>query len=521
MMVRLTSLAALAAASFLPTALSAATPRAEARRAVEGEWSEVIKLPVISIAAYVVPRFPESNRVLLFSAYRNDTFGGASGKTQFADLNFETGVVSHREVADTNHDMFCPGISQLADGRINIQGGSNAEVTTLYDPATNTFTRGSDLAEPRGYQTSTILSNGKVFTIGGAFSGELKGKNGEIYDPSTDTWTGLPGADVTPILTDDPEGVFRADNHAWLVGWKNGSVFQAGPSKDQHWYYTTGNGSLELAGTRDTDHSMCGVWALYDAVKGKIFSAGGSPFYTNSDATNRAHITTIGEAGEPSTVQRVADMAFPRGFADANILPDGTILVTGGQRRSRIFTDIDATLIPDLYDPETDTWTQLAPESVPRTYHSVSILLADGRVFSGGGGACDVKPGDSDAHCDRTIDHSDGQIFSPPYLFNANGTEAARPVISDLAQEPVKAGASLSFTISEPLKSLSLIRLGSVTHSVNSDQRRIPLAFDIVEGAVATQLPSDYGILVPGFYYLFAVSEQGVPSIGKSVHVIL
>jgi galactose oxidase len=47
---------------------------------------------------------------------------------------------------------------------------------------------------------------------------------------------------------------------------------------------------------------MCGVWALYDAVKGKIFSAGGSPFYTNSDATNRAHITTIREPGEPSTV---------------------------------------------------------------------------------------------------------------------------------------------------------------------------------------------------------------------------
>jgi galactose oxidase len=214
-------------------------------------------------------------------------------------------------------------------------------------------------------------------------------------------------------------------------------------------------------------------------------------------------------------------MAFPRGFADANILPDGTILVTGGQRRSRIFTDIDTTIIPDLYDPETDTWTQLALSLCRgRTTPSLSCS-PDGRIFSGDGGACDVKPGDSDAHCDRTIDHSDGQIFSPPYLFNANGTEAARPVISDLAQQPVKAGATLSFSISESLKSLSLIRLGSVTHSVNSDQRRIPLAFDIVEGAVATQLPSDYGILVPGFYYLFAVSEQGVPSIGKSVHVIL
>lgn len=524
-MVRFANLAALAAAAaapFLPTAQCAATPPSQALRAVKGEWSAVIQLPVIPIAAYIVPKFPEPDRVLMFAAYRNDTFGGSAGKTQFADFNFKTGAVSHREVADTRHDMFCPGISQLADGRISIQGGSNAEATSLYNPATNSFTRGGNLVQPRGYQSSTILSNGKVFTIGGGFSGALVEKNGEIYNPDTNTWLGLPGAKVTPILTNDPEGILRSSNHAWLVGWKNGSVFQAGPSKNQHWFSTEGKGSVKAAGARDTTHAMCGVWAMYDATKGKIFSAGGSPAYTNSDATNRAHITTIGEPNKPSSVKRVADMAFPRGFANSIILPDGTILVTGGQRKSIVFTDLDATMVPELYNPVTNKWTQLATESVPRTYHSVSILLADGTVFSGGGGACKVKPGDSDANCERAVDHTDGQIYSPPYLFKANGRKATRPVIFGLAQKPVKAGGTIRFSVSGSIGSISLIRLGSVTHSVNSDQRRIPLTdYKVKFGVVTARLPKDYGILMPGYYYLFAVSSKGVPSIAKSVHITL
>ena len=53
--------------------------------------------------------------------------------------------------------MFCPGMSNLADGRLLITGGSNAEVTSFYDPATNAFTKGPNMITPRGYQTSATL----------------------------------------------------------------------------------------------------------------------------------------------------------------------------------------------------------------------------------------------------------------------------------------------------------------------------------------------------------------------------
>jgi galactose oxidase len=501
---------------------------ATANPAARGRWSDIIRLPVIPVAAYVAPEFPRPSRMLFFSSWGTDAFGGASGKTQFGGIDLNTRQVYSREVANTHHDMFCPGISQLEDGRIIITGGSDAEAVTFYDPKTNAFKRGPDMKIARGYQTSATLSDGRVFTIGGAYSGPRQGKNGEVYDPKSNKWTMLPGADVKPMLTVDREGIWREDNHAWLFGWRDGSVFQAGPSKDQHWYGTKNGGSIVKSGTRDAAAAaMCGIFVMYDAVAGKILSAGGAPDYTNSAATARAHITTIGEAFKPAKVERVADMAFPRGFSNAVVLPDGTVLVTGGQRRAMVFTNTDGILIPELFNPATKKWTQLAPHAVARNYHSVSILLPDATVLIGGGGLCYVnKIGGSTARCDKTADHSDAEILEPPYLFNADGSKARRPTISGLTQAPVKAGAELKFTVKDVagngVAKLALVRMGSATHSVNSDQRRVPLVDVKKSGdSYTAKLPKDYGVLLPGFYYLFAVSPQGTPSVGQTVHVKL
>ncbi|KFA49257.1 hypothetical protein S40293_08316 [Stachybotrys chartarum IBT 40293] len=491
---------------------------------VEGEWTDLFRYPVVPIAAYVVPASPQPERILFFSAYHNDTFGGTEGKTQFADFNFVTGEISHREVANTHHDMFCPGISQLEDGRIIINGGSNADAVTFYEPFTNTFVEGPKMVQERGYQSSATTSTGKVFVLGGSFYGPLGGKNGELYDPATNEWTDLPGADVNPILTDDFDGIWRSDNHAWLFAWKNESVFQAGPSKDQHWFQTNGTGAVSFSSTRDEDHAMCGVFVLYDAVKGKIFSAGGSPSYTSSPAQAHAHITTIGEPGVPAVVERIPDMAFARSFANVVVLPDGTLLVTGGQRYAVVFTNDEANYLPELYNPETNEWTQLAPAGIPRNYHSVSLLLPDASVLSAGGGGCATYGPDSPIiiDCgDQEYSHPDGQIFYPPYLFNEDGSRAERPVITSVHSTRVEAGSTIRFTVSGGATTFSLIRMGTATHSVNTDQRRIPLYDAIIDGEnVSAVLPNDYGILLPGYYYLFAVSEAGVPSIAETIHVV-
>ena len=65
----------------------------------------------------------------------------------------------------------------------------------------------------------------------------------------------------------------------------------------------------------------------------------------------------------------------------------------------------------------TGRWSSMAAGPEPRNYHSVAVLLPDGRVFSGGGGLCGT--------C--ATNHPDGQIFSPPYFFNSNGSLRTRP----------------------------------------------------------------------------------------------
>jgi galactose oxidase len=420
--------------------------------------------------------------------------------------------------------MFCPAISSLQDGRILVQGGSDAAATSFYDPKTNEFTRGPDMKTARGYQTSVTLSDNRVFTIGGAYSGPRKGKDGEVYDAATNTWKALPGAKVAPMLTQDGEGIWREDNHAWLFAWKNGSVFQAGPSKAMNWYGTAGTGSQSAAGIRDTiSASMCGIFVMYEP--GKILSAGGSPSYTNSDANARAHITTIDTPNKNPKVERIADMAYPRGFSNAVVLPDGTVLVTGGQRRSMVFTDDGGVLYAELFNPATKTWRTLAPEAVPRNYHGVSILLADGRVFSGGGGLCYVgQIGRTTVNCNKLVDHADGQIFTPPYLYNARGALADRPKIASLSATSVKVGGRLTINMATSAvgPKFVLIRIGSVTHSVNSDQRRVPLTNVTSRGGTYTAtLPDDSGVLIPGSYYLFAICDDGVPSIARTVQVTL
>ncbi len=65
-----------------------------------------------------------------------------------------------------------------------------------------------------------------------------------------------------------------------------------------------------------------------------------------------------------------------------------------------------------------------------------------------------------------------------------------------------------------------LVRLGSSTHSIDSDQRRVPLRVASTSGITVTlSIPSDNGIVPPGFYYYFAVASSGVHSRGMTVNV--
>lgn len=473
-----------------------------------GQWSPTVDIPLVPVSAGLQH---DTGKLLLWSSYAPNTFG-KGGLTQTATYDPTSGVVSQRTVTNTGHDMFCEGLSADFVGRFIITGGSNAPKTSIYRPSVDAFDVAATMKKSRGYQAQTTLSDGRVFTIGGSWSGGVGEKNGEIYDTGANTWTLLPGCPVAPMLTNDKEGVYRSDNHGWLFAWKGGSVFQAGPSRAMNWYGTTGGGSRNTAGLRasDTD-AMNGNAVMYDAVNGKILAVGGAPNYQDSSATTNAHVITIGNPGSIPTVAKVNSMTYARAFANAVVLPDGTCFIVGGESFAKPFTDNTAQLIPEIWNPATLRFTAGAPMAIPRTYHSVGILMADARVFVGGGGLC--------GGC--ATNHFDAQVFSPPYLFTSSGSRATRPVINSLSAGTVKVGATFTVTTNTAVTSFALVRYSTTTHTVNTDQRRIQITPTASGLTYTLRVPSDPGICLPGYWLVFALNGAGVPSVAKTIRVTL
>ena len=465
-----------------------------------GKWGPTINFPLVPVAAALEP----NGNVLTWSAYAYDTFTGGNGaNTLTSTYNPSSGVVSERLVTNINHDMFCPGISLDFNGRPVVTGGNNAPQTSTYNPVSNAWITGPKMNIPRGYQSSATCSDGRIFTIGGSWSGGQGGKNGEIYSPSANTWTLLPGCPVSPMLTADVQGVYRADNHGWLFGWKSGYVFQAGPSIAMNWYSTSGSGGQSAAGSRASDSdAMAGNAVMYDAVNGKILGLGGSPNYQGSQATSNANIITIGPPGANPSVTTVESMANSRIFANSVVLPDGKVFVTGGQTIGAPFSDANAVFTPEMWDPATNTFKSMLPNSIPRNYHSVALLLPDATVFSGGGGLCGT--------C--STNHFDAQIYTPQYLLTSTGAPASRPSITSLPTT-ASAGSQVTVKTDQSISTMSLIRMGSATHTVDTDQRRIALTFT-TSGTNTYQftIPSDRGVALPGYWMLFVLNSAGVPS---------
>jgi galactose oxidase len=477
------------------------------RATYAGRWGPTISFPIVPVSAVVLP----TNKLLTFSAFAPMAFDLTSTVTQVAIYDLATGTVGQSYSIDVHHQMFCTGLTLLTDGRVLINGGSSDSATTIYDPFADTWTPGPLMTIPRAYQSNTLLSDGRVFTIGGSWHDFAGQKHGEVWTPdgATGSWRRLNDVRVDNILTNDPEGVYRADNHAWVFGVSNGDVFHAGPSRQMNWITTGGEGSISSAGTRaDAPDMMNGNAVMYDV--GRILAVGGAPGYDNSAATSRAYdIDITGGRSVPVRTTRVEDMAYRRSFINSAVLPDGSVVVVGGQAYAKTFTDTAAAQAPELWNPATRTFTILAPEAVPRTYHSLAVLLPDGRVFSGGGGLCGI--------C--TTNHLDGQILTPPYLLNSDGSARVRPVIAG-APGTASPGSTITVTTSGSTPRFSLVRTSAVTHSVNTDQRRVPLAATTTDGANYTmQIPGDPGVVLPGYHLLFAMTADGTPSVATFIQI--
>ena len=161
-----------------------------------------------------------------------------------------------------------------------------------------------------------------------------------------------------------------------------------------------------------------------------------------------------------------------------------------------------------LYDPETNTFSSAGTMEFPRLYHSNTLLLPDGKVAALGGNPR------------RKVYQAEIEIYTPPYLFNADGSPARRPVIADA---PARARYGRTFRVRTPdasgIKSVVLIRPGAPTHAFDMEQRLVGLSFTVESDTLHVTAPANGNLAPPGYYLLFVLNSAGVPSVGRFVRL--
>lgn len=486
------------APAFVAPAPAATTATA---RITLGEWGNIIAwTPHIPVTAATLP----DGRLLTFSSNQRTTFPVGAEFTYAAVWNPQTGAFT--EINNTRHDMFCGGTAMLPDGRVLINGGRNTtRLSSIFNWRTNQWTAIPNMNDGRWYNTSVALTDGSVFTVTGD-----GGTNTAERWTQANGWQRLTGINWSSVNS-QPGYVTRW--HPFIMIAPDGRLFHGGPTRQMNWVTATGNGSLSYSGVNvpGTLYPKEGCFAMYD--EGRILVAGGSsttnsgPFDSTTGTSTNAAFTIDIRTGTP-VVQTSPAMSFARQFANSVVLPNGEVMVIGGNTSGRKFNDTGSILTPEIWNPTTRTWRQVAPMNVPRNYHSLALLLPDGRVWSGGGGLSG-----------NSADHRDAQIFTPPQLYTATGSLAPRPQITS---SPTFIGTGTVFQVAATpgVQRFTFIKMSSQTHSVNTDLRFLNLPFtETTSGQYAVTSHSNLNVMTPGYWMLFALNANGAWSEAKVIHV--
>lgn len=429
-------------------------------------WSSPFPLPVDAIHSAMLP----SGKILMFYAQHgtNNAFAGL-----FDPATLQT--VDVPLPAGWNPD--CVGQIFLADGTLLLVGGTIAHRTGsnrsyIFDPISESWVRWGDMASGRWYPTVTLLPDGRALVISGEDAPYTINPDVEILDPLGQAGWQVVGQKTVPYYSN-------------LHVMPDGLVFMSSPLSQTETYNPVTGIWTPIATTSAPHYAAPSL--LVPGAPNTVMVIGGS---TAQETGNGTKLVELIDLSGPTPIWRtITPMTYARVDHDAVILPDGKVFVVGG-----------GTLIPELFDPQTETWQSMAPHKNARGYHSSAVLLPDGRVFVAGGEGTGVN---------------NGEIFSPPYL-----SLGSRPAILS-APQTLNYGVSfnLNFSSSTTANKVILVRYSTATHSVNMEQRYVDLQATTSTGVVSVAGPANANLAPPGYYMLFVVDSRGVPSVSTPVLV--
>lgn len=403
----------------------------------------------------------------------------------------------------TPTDIFCAGHSFLSDGRLLVAGGTKEydiqghgfygeKSTYIFDPTLEEFIRVSDMTDGRWYPTLVTLGDSRILTVSGLSENGSLNIRPEFYS-SLYNWNLMKNTMRFPLYS-----------HLFLLG--DGRLFYSGGHLGGSegiypgWLNLTSSKfspmSTGLPLDFDLEHrDQCASVLLPPAQLQRVMIIGGG-----DPAINKVHIIDLLEQNPSYTP--AAPLHYARMHLNAVILPNRTVFVCGGNANGEdVSTQVTEA---EIYDPSTNTWTVVAKATVPRLYHSVALLLPDGRVITAG------------SNPNRRDNELRLELFHPPYLF-----KGPRPIIES-APKSLAYGEVIEIHTPQAknIKWVHLIKPMATTHSMDSEQRLVDLPFkNLGFCKIRASIPNEPNLAPPGWYMLFIVNQSGIPSIAKWIHL--
>jgi hypothetical protein len=379
----------------------------------------------------------------------------------------------------------------------------------------------------------------------------------EIYNPEADTWTYQSGHWLYVVWSEagtPPERqILRegedppSDNYPYyprLFTVPDGRVFMVSRNDDRCGWYNPATGlvdeqvvALPPHGTVFAENNHTAILLpllpddgytpsiLFFGMQGALAMQGAHRITLDPDASLAWEPTAPRDwaSNSPPVPPPGCPPRTPRDWAAepplrrhgcATLLPTGDVLFTGGidNMGGSGLPDCDGVLEAELYHPgfnwntgvidfEQEQWMTTPPGSVVRNYHSVALLLPNGRVLAAGGNINGQSGGD--AAKEYRI-----EIFCPAYDGDPN-----RPVVSQ-SPSSVTYGQTFQFltTRADRIQRVAMMRCGSVTHGWDGDQRYVGLEFDNpANGIIEAVAPQNGNVAPPGPYMLWAVDNRDRP----------
>jgi hypothetical protein len=509
-----------------------------------GRWGRSFDIPVFAINAAMLT----TGKVLWFAYPNSPDYGPGiqhGGRAYLWDPSKGTGQSAFTAVPPPIDparglpvNLFCAGISFLADGQVLVTGGNLAYPAETaggkyaglnhvytFDPRAERWTRQPDMNHGRWYPSQLLMPDGRSFIMGGLDEGGFAVKNEdlELFTPAA----GRGGVGSVSLL--GPEGVLGdpgrppvGDYYPHLFWMPSGRALVAGPYTTDSWWLNRPRGA-DFSWTDISNFPSSRVWGtavLVPAGPGgsrKVLQIGGS----DKPAADAAQVDAIATASTIAFDERknswtaARSMNVARSHLNTVLLPNGSMVTIGGglgsvRGQPGQYAVTADQLRMELWNPRTGAWRLGPAQHEFRTYHSTAVLLPDARVVSAGD---DYHGRFGDA---RDFVQDSAEIYEPPYLFDGN-RRAPRPAVR---RAPVRVTWGKSFVVrvqpARPARRVNravLVAPSATTHAVDINQRVVPLRTKIVgPKRIRVRAPGSADVAPPGVYMLFVLDRAGTPS---------